>query len=129
MVLLGVMPLAAIARVEVEPGVAAAIASSLVFIPGLIGGFIWVVDNNVTHHEWQRDLQRPTLRMWQRAEARTASDRHDRDRRRRQIESLAWDLLKLYRTRMRRHSRSQNWTMIAVLMLQVAILVKYLVTA
>lgn len=66
LVIAGIVPFAAIAHLEVTEDPVTVIGS-LLFIPGLIGGFLWVLDNNRFHHAIEQALDHPKKQMWQRA--------------------------------------------------------------
>jgi hypothetical protein len=102
-ILIGVVPLAIIAHIEVNSGAATGLVTSLAFIPGMIGGFLWVVDNNRTHHAHQQSLPRPTTPMWARADAIAGDPTVSES-----VHRLAHSLLHRYRRAMRVHATTQN---------------------
>ncbi len=67
MFLIGVFPVAAAAQIDAASGDSFGLVSSLMFLPGVFGAFIWVVDNNSTHHRVEGELADPRPAMWEQA--------------------------------------------------------------
>jgi hypothetical protein len=94
MFLIGVFPITAIAQIDVSSQESFALVSSLMFVPGLFGAFVWVIDNNSTHHRAEQERAGPWAAICEKAGWE---------------EEKATDLLNEYRRSMRLHSRLQNW--------------------
>ncbi len=100
MLLIGVFPISVAAQIDSASGESFALVSSLMFLPGLFGAFIWVIDNNHVHHEAEQDLLFPRKAMWAKAGGSYQT---------------AEAILQRYKKAMRLHSRYQNRGSVAAL--------------
>jgi hypothetical protein len=95
--LAGLLPAVALAHIQggSQPET---VVGSLLFVPGLIGAFLWVLDNNRHHHKIEQRLAFPTREMWSRVT----------DARGRVSKRKGEKALRRYKRVMRRHERDQN---------------------
>jgi len=100
MFVIGVFPVTAAAQIDAVTGESFGLVSSLMFLPGLFGAFVWVVDNNATHHRAEEGLSDPRPAMWEAADWDSA-----------RAEALLGD----YKKAMGLHARFQNRGAVAAL--------------
>lgn len=95
-----VVPVVAAAHIDAHDS-PVTVVSSLVFLPGLLGAFLWVIDQNRHHHRLEQELELPRKPMWDRAERFRDDETAARD------EAEQW--LNEYKRAMDLHRRSQNF--------------------
>lgn len=98
--LAGVVPVASLAHIHARHD-SVVVVASLLFVPGLIGAFLWVIDQNRHHHEIEQKLAQPIHQMWKRV---------DRDERAVDVdepEAKRW--LASYQGLMNRHRLEQDF--------------------
>jgi hypothetical protein len=95
-----VVPAVGIAHIDAHT-TPVTVVSSLLFVPGLVGGFLWVMDNNRHHHRLERAIAHPRKPMWDRAR-RFVDDKDDAT-----DEAEQW--LGEYKAAMDRHRLLQNF--------------------
>jgi hypothetical protein len=129
MILLALIPMGVIAHVKADPSAVRELISSLAFIPGLVGVFIWVVDNNAVHHTLERDLKNPTKPIWDRAKQIAKTNSRPRKASWSAIGNQARELLGSYKRAMWWHSRIQNWGSVGLLILTMGAVGAHLLSA
>lgn len=102
MLLLAVVPISVIAYLA-EASAGLPFISSLAFVPGMFGVFIWVTDNNRVHHDGQQALADPTESIWNYACQRTHLPLGQ------ELETEAKNDLCRYKAAMAQHVLIQNW--------------------
>jgi hypothetical protein len=94
------VPMAAIAHIEAHD-TPVTVVGSLVFLPGLLGAFLWVLEQNRHHHRLEQELEWPREPMWDRAARFRAHEQAATD------EARRW--LGEYKSAMDLHRKRQNF--------------------